>query len=363
MPHSASLTEGAPFADATWQRNLPTGVLWPRVTLVAAVLAMLALATREVSLREAGVKPSMQLLPHLWAFQRNRVRQAPEDTTVLLGSSRMAFGFDQDEWVRCGGKSRPFMLAWPGSCPRPILRDLAADRSYRGTVIVGVTPFLFFCNPADRFAMRTEKLVMLSHNWGPADEIAQQCRFVIQPKLAVLRQSELSVFPWIRNQLNLSQRTAQMPPLRSVQLAEVDEHGRMRMTQGIETRPELMQGVKDLWQACGRRNLYSDVTADAMLPQIVADVEAIQKRGGTVIFVRFPSNDWYRKKERARWPRERYWNRLIEETGCLGVHFEDHEELKEFKCPEWSHLTREDAIEFTCRLHAIIHRDPVRSEN
>lgn len=206
--------------------------------------------------------------------------------------------------------------------------------------------------------MRTERLVMLSHNWGPADEIEQQCRFLIQPRLAVLMQSELSVFPWLRNQLDLPQRTAQMPPLKSIQFAEIDEYARMRMSQGFETRPELMQDVQDLWQACGRRNLHPDVTPDPMLPQIVADVEAIQKRGGTIIFVRFPSNDWYRELEQARWPRERYWNRLIKETGCLGIHFEDHEELKEFNCPEWSHLTQEDAIEFTRRLYAIIHRDP-----
>ncbi len=351
-------TEGTPIADATWQRVLPTGAPWPRVAVVAAVLATLVVATREVSLRQSGVEPSILQLPRLWAIQRNQLRKAPEDTTVLLGSSRMAFGLDQDEWVRRGGNFRPIMLAWPGSCPRPVLHDLATDESFCGTVIVGVTPFLFFCNPEDRFSMRTEKLVMLSHNWGPADEIEQQCRFLIQRRLAVLMQSEVSVLPWVRNRLHLPQRAGQMPRLKIIKFAGLDEHGRLRMSPGFETRPELMKDVQALWQTCGQRHLYPDVPSGPMLPQIIADVEAIHKRGGTIIFVRFPSNDWFRELERARWPRERYWDRLIKETDCLGIHFEDHEELKEFNCPEWSHLTQEDAIEFTSRLYAIIHRDP-----
>jgi hypothetical protein len=53
-------------------------------------------------------------------------------------------------------------------------------------------------------------------------------------------------------------------------------------------------------------------------------------------------------------PRVAFWDRLIESSGTLGIHFEDYPELQDFRCPEWSHLTSEDASEFTRRLMPIL---------
>lgn len=33
-----------------------------------------------------------------------------------------------------------------------------------------------------------------------------------------------------------------------------------------------------------------------------------------------------------------------------GIHFEDFRELASFECPEWSHLSAGNAVEFTRRL-------------
>ena len=91
----------------------------------------------------------------------------------------------------------------------------------------------------------------------------------------------------------------------------------------------------------------------ALIGSIKDDVERIRARGGRVVFVRFPSTGPLRELELEMWPREAYWDRLIRETGAPGIHFEDHSELMEFECPEWSHLTRSDAVSFTRRLAAI----------
>jgi hypothetical protein len=49
-------------------------------------------------------------------------------------------------------------------------------------------------------------------------------------------------------------------------------------------------------------------------------------------------------------PRVGPWNRIIRETGAPGIYFEDYPELASFTCPEWSHLSAPDAVEFSKRL-------------
>jgi hypothetical protein len=49
-------------------------------------------------------------------------------------------------------------------------------------------------------------------------------------------------------------------------------------------------------------------------------------------------------------PRAGTWDRLLRETGAPGIYFEDFPELASFTCPEWSHLSAGDSVEFTKRL-------------
>jgi hypothetical protein len=83
---------------------------------------------------------------------------------------------------------------------------------------------------------------------------------------------------------------------------------------------------------------------------LVADVEAIRGRGGRVIFIRLPSNGKLRELEHRFQPRAEYWDRILTETGAPGIHFEDHPELQGFECPEWSHLSGPDSVDYTRRL-------------
>ncbi len=353
MPSSISSSDSVPGPD--FRRDLPTSVPWSLIACAAAVLAVAGIGLRESSLRQSGRQPAISMQPGLWAWQRNLVCEAPQDSTVLLGSSRMAYGFDQDEWVRCGGTSRPFMLAWPGGCPRPHLHDMAADKSFRGTLLVGVAPFLFFCNPAFPFPMSAVGQVKLAQSWGPADEVQQRIRFVIEPRASVLLRGDTSLLSVLRHGLDLPQRDGQITPMRPREFGRCDEHCRMRMFKGFENRPQDILAVKKMFQAWGPRALlYPPPDVALVLEKVVQDVEAIRRRGGRVIFVRYPSSGWMRDEERALLPRAKSWDRLVSETGCLGIHFEDHEELNGFICPEHSHLTQADAITFTRRLYAII---------
>ena len=82
----------------------------------------------------------------------------------------------------------------------------------------------------------------------------------------------------------------------------------------------------------------------------VAVVAKIRARGGQVIFVRFPFGGALKLLEDQITPRAQIWDPLTKASGAPGIYFEDYSELASFTCPEWSHLSDADSVEFTKRL-------------
>ena len=76
----------------------------------------------------------------------------------------------------------------------------------------------------------------------------------------------------------------------------------------------------------------------------------LRARGGKIVFVRFPMGGDLKTFEDQTTPRGPTWDRLLKETAAPGVYFEDFPELASFTCPEWSHLSAGDSVEFTKRL-------------
>ncbi len=79
-------------------------------------------------------------------------------------------------------------------------------------------------------------------------------------------------------------------------------------------------------------------------------VDKLRARGGKVVLVRFPVTAELKKLEDAQTPRAQTWDPLLQLTGAPGIYFEDYPELASFDCPEWSHLSAGDSVEFTKRL-------------
>ena len=79
-------------------------------------------------------------------------------------------------------------------------------------------------------------------------------------------------------------------------------------------------------------------------------VDKLRARGGKIVFVRFPMSGDLKTFEDQTTPRGPTWDRLLKETAAPGVYFEDFPELASFTCPEWSHLSAGDSVEFTKRL-------------
>ncbi|MAQ91887.1 MAG: hypothetical protein CMM03_18685, partial [Rhodopirellula sp.] len=67
----------------------------------------------------------------------------------------------------------------------------------------------------------------------------------------------------------------------------------------------------------------------------------------------------YYEFELQYYPRENFFDRIVKETGCLGIHFQDYPELRDFKCVEDSHLGVEQALDYTRQLINVLRREGV----
>ena len=91
----------------------------------------------------------------------------------------------------------------------------------------------------------------------------------------------------------------------------------------------------------GIKKRFADVTAA---------VEKIRSRGGKIVFVRFPNTGGLKELEDRITPREKTWDPLLKMTSAPGIYYSDFPDLSGFNCPEWSHLSAVDSVEFSKRL-------------
>src|SRR5262245_4426819 len=97
-------------------------------------MGFLLLGGWELFWRLQGFKPSLNDDPALWALSRKKVSQGDENTVVFIGASRIQLDVNTDVFAEMTGK-HPIVLAIDGELPIPVLRDLADDPSFRGTII------------------------------------------------------------------------------------------------------------------------------------------------------------------------------------------------------------------------------------
>lgn len=110
---------------------------------IAVTLSVLSIVAWEIYWRNQGKIPDLDDDKNLWAVQRAKVDDASENEVVLLGSSRVLFDIQLNEWEKETGV-RPIQLASAGASPLPTFHDIVENTEYKGTVLVGVTPGIFF---------------------------------------------------------------------------------------------------------------------------------------------------------------------------------------------------------------------------
>lgn len=333
----------SPFSSSETPASGTLGRPWWVALLVAGVL----LGGAELGWRRLGFRPTVKDTPELWSLERARASQGNGRATVLLGSSRFQVGLSPEELSRSLGGARVVQLSINGSSSLPLLEDLAADERFHGLVLCEVSPTLFFSvEPLEVRTAAYRYTTGYAHRTLAADAEAAM-RVFLQERLVVLQSS---VQPKNVLYALLMSRSPPVPPYTRT----VASREQRSDFDGVDLKPLRESWEHHFQSAHGQEPQPAEL--DALLAHVSSLVERIRTRGGEVVFVRMVSSGSVRNIEDTRYPRERYWDRLLQRTGGKGITFEDVPALSRFECPEGSHLDYRSAPEYT----RILARELVR---
>lgn len=344
-------------STSNFERPLPA-LPWNRLALAAYGLAALLCIGWEMRVRQLGYTANLNDTSDLWAERREAVRP---DSFVVIGDSRPLFDLDLDVMEEGLGR-RPIQLAIAGSGAYPILANLAEDENFRGDVLLSLVPAMYLA-PGGPLVQASEDALKRLNSRSPSDRFSHHVAVFLEERIAFLQQEDLTLVKLLEALEIPNRPGALVPPRFPPNFQEIDRERRNRMTAECAREGSALQAaVKASWQ-----RLFVPPPSPTWVPpevfqaemargtearygQTKAAIDRIRARGGRVVFVRFPHTGWLKGVEDHATPRAETWDRMLRETGAPGVHFEDHPELASFDCPEWSHLSAPDSVEFTRRL-------------
>jgi hypothetical protein len=208
-----------------------------------------------------------------------------------------------------------------------------------------------------------EKAVRRYHNQTPAQRVSQYLAFPLEEHVAFLKQGDLTLDELLKKAPIPNRPGALVPPRLPPYFETVDRERRARMWDEC-ARPgsELATRIQQIWiplftpppppTYIPKEQFMAKIgeAIQARFRNTAAAVEKIRSRGGKIVFVRLPHSGGLKELEDRGTPRPQTWNPLLKMTGAPGIYYSDFPELSGFNCPEWSHLTAGDSVEFTKRL-------------
>src|SRR5881392_1965304 len=341
-PTEAESVHGGPPLE--FERPIPQ-IPWRGITVVVVLVVIAAASAWEFYCRSIGYGPTLDDNEDLWTMTRQRVE--PE-SVVIIGDSRGWYDLDLDELQKGLGK-------------RPV--QLAIDKAFPGTIIWSFVPRLFFSPPGTPPMERGEKAVRRSHTQTPAQRASQYLAMPLEEHVAFLKQEELTLDDLLKRLPIRNRPGALIPPRGPPYFGTLDRERRARMIEEC-ARPgsELQKRIQQIWLPLFTlppppSYIPTDVFMAKMKDAIekrfgdtIAAVEKLRARGGKVVFVGLPVSGGLKALEDRTTPRGQTWDPLLQGTGAPGIYFEDFPELAGFNCPEWSHLSAGDSVEFSKRL-------------
>jgi len=340
-----------------FERPIPPAP-WRGIAVVITIVVFAAVTAWELYVRALGYGPTLNDNEDLWALTRRRVQ--PE-SIVILGDSRALFDLDLDA-LQAGLGKRPIQLAVAGSCAYPALADLAGDQNFHGTILFSVVPALLFAPPGSPPVVNGEKVVRRFHTQTPAQRVSEWLAFPLEEHVAFLKQEDLTLAQLLMRLPIPNRPGALVPPRLPPYFQTVDRERRTRMWEGCVRSVELQRTIQQIWPP-----LFTPPPPPTYIPpdvfgaqmkqavetrfrDMTKATEQIRARGGKIVFLRLPNSGGLKALEDKITPRAQTWDPLLQMTQVPGIYYSDFPDLAGFHCPEWSHLSAGDSVEFTKRL-------------
>lgn len=323
--------------------------------VLCLVLAVTFILGWEIFWRTRGFKATFNDDKALWANKRKEASLPKESTTVFIGSSRIKFDLDIPTW-RAETGEEAVQLSLVGTSPLALLEDLANDENFAGKLVVDITEVLFFSkNPA--FHQSAKEAIEFFNKQTPSEKLSSQVNFALESQLAFLEERRFSLNALL-NDLPLKNRPGVFVFPAFPKGFEWTTYDRQTyMSDMFLSNKADIDRQTAIWSALIMGDPTPPVAGDDLIDifnAVKVNVEKIESRGGRVIFVRTPSSGPMADAEEKKYPRDKYWDKLLAHTSSDGIHYRDYTETKDLICPEWSHLSPKDAILYTRQLALIL---------
>ncbi|MGV6845513.1 MAG: hypothetical protein ACWA42_05235 [Lutibacter sp.] len=329
--------------------------------ITALVLFIIGIASWEFYWRSKNHKPNLNDEKALWAMERAKVNARKDNQVIILGSSRIYFDIQLDIWKKITNTD-PIQLASTGSSPLPTFHDLVENTDFKGTIIVGVTPGLFFSTtyPMAFPWKRAQSKVDYFKKRTYAQRINYLLSVPLQQNLVLMSADDeewaddIDLKSLLRN-VNHNERSGNpiAPPFYN--FGNVSFKRNMSMINRAASDTAFANTIKKVWMFFGKNAPPPD--KESTMAFFLKDAKKFINRGGNLILLRCPSNGFYRVAETKFTPRNKFWNELVLKSKAKGYHFSDYPQLSNFECPEWSHLNLNDANIFTKNIAQIMLND------
>lgn len=331
--------------------------------LIAVILGIAALTAWELYWRSKGYEPGLEDTKELWAIQRSRAENANKEDVILLGDSRMLFDIQLDEWEEVTGV-RPIQLASAGTTPLPAFRDLVENTDFSGTVLISVHPIIFFLTTEEHTFLWRRIISRIDHykDRTYAQRLNHFLDVPLQRTFTFLRADDED---WTDDlDLKTLLSTVEVgdrlgpgyPPFYRFQDIEIDRN--VKMFDKVLKDTAFANSIIKAWTYEGPEPMPPP-DKEGTMAYFLEDLAKFKARGGRVILIRFPSSGGLLHFENEAFSRENFWQAIVDAAEVPAYHFEDYEALNQFYCPEWSHLTAQDAGTFTTELAKIMKKDGV----
>jgi hypothetical protein len=332
----------------------------PKIIVFGAIISLLFLSGWEIYCRSEGYIATPDSTKALWAENRGRLRDNDPDQVVLISASRGHFDFQLDEWEAMTG-IRPIQLGAGGRGPAAGFQDIVDNTQYTGTIVMNITPGLFFVPPADSVFgwWRGKAWVDYYHDRTYAQRLNHRLSYLLQPYLAFLT-SDTEGDPDLKSliaSVQIPGRTKSGPPF--PRFSYVDKDRGVTMMEKISTDTAFAAIIQRVWTHDSDSVNKLEDAKPVIFDFYFDNIKKFKDRGGKVIFTRNPSHGGVRDFERLTHPRKEYWDKFIEQSGCPGYHFDDYPQLSQFFTPEWSHLATPDAKIYTKEILTIMQKDGI----
>lgn len=325
---------------------------WGRLVLQAIVSAVLVVTVWEGFWRAYGYEPKLKDSYDRWAAAYKSLAGQGDNAVAFIGGSRLQQAIDMPTFRELNKNVVPAQLSISGCSPMPVLEYLAKNSDFHGTVIVDVTPRIFFSQGAENWPPVKDWILRLKQDDRQEALLSEPLFFKMERVLANFLQKHLISAGWDITPKILVSKLAkkQMPEPAFWRITEdrtqVLDYSSVDKASFAASRAKL----------CAECGVLSREQLHRQFLRLQEYVQTIQERGGRVFLVRTPSTGGVREVEQQRFPRQKFWDAVAKEVGAQAIHFEDYPQLSDYTCSDDAHVDNAETARYTAELSKLIFK-------